>query len=610
MPDDPIQLSLRTPLGWKKLALRAVSGEERISRLFRYEVGMDSKQSDIDFAHLVGQPATVRIEPVGGERRQINGIIARFAQEGLTETGRAIYRAEVVPRLWLLGQRSDCRIFQQMSTTDIVAAVLEEHGISDFELRLSETYPAHDFCVQYNETDLSFVSRRLEEAGIFYFFEHRTAGHRLVLGDSPAAFSTDPGEPLGYGDALDGCSLEEMIVPGGAALDDFNFETPSTDLQVSVDSAVAQGGGQRQIFEYPGGYGSRDSGERLAEVRLEERETLRLRLRGETGSAWLVSGRGFELEGHYRDGVDGVWVAERVTRSASSSGYESQFEAVSASAAYRPARSTPRPVIASAQTAVVVGPAGEEIWTDAYGRVKVQFHWDRRGKKDEGSSGWVRVSQAWAGKGWGQLLLPRIGQEVIVGFEEGDPDRPVILGSLYNAEQTPPASLPDERTRSGLTSQSSPGGGGGNELRFEDAAGAEEVYLHARRGLRLTAGGDQSVAVEGARSLSVGGDQSTTVGGELAVEARQADLRSQKELQLAAESLAIEAGSSITLQVGQARLTLESEGIRLEAPVIELTAGRALELRSKATAELAAGSSLDLEAGATLTIQGALVKLN
>ncbi len=378
-----------TPLGPDKLLLRSFYGEESISGLFQFSLEMHSEEPDLDFAQVVGKSATITVELSDGSQRYVNGLVGRFVQGGRSE-GFSIYHADLRPALWLLTMSADCRIFQEKSVPDILEAVFSEHGLTDYRNALTGSYQPREYCVQYNETAFDFVSRLMEEEGIFYFFEHADGKHTLVLADDLSAFKACPGgETLQYGifeqftqqNAVSHCAREESVIPGKAALDDFNFETPSTDLLGSVDSTVARDGAKRRLYEYPGRFLKKDRGEALAKLRVEERDAPQVLLRGDSYCPALTSGYKFTLEGHYREDVDGPWVLGRVTHNAAWDTYTNSFEAFPDGTPFRPPRITRKPVIPGTQTAIVVGKAGEEIWTDKYGRVKVQFHWDRAARR-------------------------------------------------------------------------------------------------------------------------------------------------------------------------------------------------------------------------------------
>jgi type VI secretion system secreted protein VgrG len=501
-------ISISTPLGADKLLLRNVRGEERVSGLFHFFLEMQSEEKSLDFSQIVGKSATVSMKLADGTTRYVNGIVGRFVQAG-SDARFTTYYAELHPWLWLMTMSADCRIYQNKSVKDIVTGLFTELGFTDYSDKTTGTYDALEYCVQYNETAFAFVSRLMESAGIFYFFTHEDGKHTMVLGDDSSAFADCAGAAtVDYGgvgswtqqNIVAGCTVEEMVIPGKYAVDDFGFETPSTDLMGSSDSTVATNGSKRRIFEYPGGFTKKDAAEGLSKLRLEEREAPQKALRGESFTPAFTAGGKTTLQKHYRDDVNAAYVLLRVSHAATDESYTNSFEAFPAAlAAWRPARVTRKPVIPGTQTAIVVGKSGEEIWTDQYGRIKVQFHWDQLGKNDENSSCWIRVAHGWAGKSWGQMFLPRIGQEVIVSFLEGDPDRPLVTGSVYNAEQTVPYTLPTDQTKSTIKSNVSKGGGGFNEIRFEDKKDSEEIFVQAQK--------DANVVIKNNETRKVGFDK-------------------------------------------------------------------------------------------------------
>jgi type VI secretion system secreted protein VgrG len=563
---------------------------EEISRPYSVEVtAAVHRDVEVDAAALLGEKAVLTLHAEGGDRF-FHGVVAeaRAWEEGGGEH-RGRLRLRIVPSLWRLSLRRSCRIFQGKSLPDIVGEVLDAGGVEHRE-SLDASYPARDYVVQYGETDLEFVSRLLEEVGIFFFFEHEEDAHRMVLVDSNGGCPPIPGEDQvpfreeAQGGAtpefVDSFSARLEVQPGAVALRDFNYLKPALDLTAS---AKADQDEKLEVYDYPGGYQDGAAGKSLAAVRLEEWRARVERMSGGGHTRRLSAGSQFELESHPVSSLDDRYLVLSVEhrgrdlgapgaqaagppRSSSSAAasssapapaaaaapgsasrwasYACRFEAIRASVPFRPARRTPRPVIPGPQTAMVVGPAGEEIHTDQHGRIKVQFHWDRLGKKDDKSSCWVRVSQAWAGPGWGALYLPRIGQEVVVDFLEGNPDLPVVVGAVYNGMNPPPVALPGEKTKSTLRSASSPGSEGSNELRFEDAKGSEEVWLHAQKDLTIEVGNDKAQTVGGNEKLSVEGDRSVQVGGNQSLSVKKDD----ESVVGGAQSLTVAATRSV--QVG------------------------------------------------------------
>jgi type VI secretion system secreted protein VgrG len=563
---DNLKLKVSTPLGPNKLLLRAFRGEERISGLFQFTLEMVSEDDAIDFQAIVGKAVTITLNLSNNTEHYLNGIVGRFVQEE-TNLRLTRYFAEIHPWLWLLTKTSDCRVFQNKSAPDIIESVFSDLGFSDFRNDLKANYDKRDYCVQYNETAFNFVSRLMEEEGIFYYFEHGSDKHTLVLGDdSPTNPTCSGGSPVHFRQSLvdhaqdltiTRCLVEEQVVTGSYAHDDFNFETPNTDLKVESKSDTPK----FRVYEYPGGFVKKDSGEKRADLRLDALEQPQKIIRGDGFVRAFCAGHKFELKDHYRPDVNKTYVLQSVSHAASQETYTNSFTAFPADLAFRPPRVTPKPTISGTQTAIVVGKAGEEIWTDKYGRVKVQFHWDQLGKNDENSSCWIRVDYGWAGKQWGGIFLPRIGQEVVVSYLEGDPDRPLITGAVYNSDQVVPYTLPDEQTKSTVKTNSSKGGGGFNEIRFEDKKGSEELYFHAQK--------DHNIVVENDRTKKVLHNETNTIKGtrDLTVTGNETHTNDANFTQKVAGNyelkvtgnLTIEATGTITIK--SSATTVESTGI-------------------------------------------------
>jgi type VI secretion system secreted protein VgrG len=561
-------ISIDTPLGRDVLLLAGFRGSEGISRLFSFDLAMVSENHNIAFESIMGRNVTISVFFHDGDKRYLNGIIARFSQgRGGGDKGGdprfSHYKATMVPWPWLLTMTADSRIFQKMSVPDIVEKVFKEKGFTDYRLQLNSTYEKKDFSVQYRETDFNFIARLLENEGIYFFFEHENGKHTMVMGDNPQAHKPCPkqkrakyqisGSALLEEDVITGLEKMEEIRPGKYSLNDFNFEIPNTGLEVNVPSKHKSGPGEREIYDYPGLYQKRMEGDRLAKIRMEEEETQLTGIHGSSKCKAFVSGYRFSLAGFYRDEMNEKdYLLTSVAHEAdqgwdedTSLAYTNAFACIPFDVPFRPKRVTPRPVVPGAQTAIVVGPSGEEIYTDRHGRVKVQFHWDREGKKDENSSCWIRVSQGWAGSNWGALYLPRIGQEVIVDFIEGDPDRPIVTGRVYHGTNKPPYPLPDDRTKSTIKSDSSPGGNGSNEIRFEDKKDKEEVYLHGQK--------DLMIVIEHDKNQRIGRNETSQIEGSR-------DITVKKTNTLKAGKAIIDADDEITLKTGMASLTMKSSG--------------------------------------------------
>ena len=516
--------------GAETLVVSGFSGREGLSRLYEFQVDFHClEDAPLESKELLGTEALLTVRLPDDKARQVHGYVRAVDAPG-QHGGRWRYRAWVVPRAWWLTRVKRSRIFQGKTVPQIVKAVLEE-GRVKVKLSLSGSYEAREYCTQYRETDFAFVSRLMEWEGLFYFFQHTEDGHVLVVGDKPTVHEALPGGaklPLRENAGLTEdqeylSSLQRVhrLRPGKVHLKDYDFEKPALDVSGKTQDS-SNGQDTLEVYDYPGEYVAPAVGRGAAKVRLEEAVQAARTLEGEGVCPRLTPGYRFEVE----DGGThaGEYVAVEVVHSGSqpetrgsreSLGnlYRNSFKCMPASVPFRPRRTTPVPHLAGLQTATVVGPGGEEIHTDEHGRIKVQFHWDREGQRDDKASCWVRVGQAWGGPAWGALYLPRIGQEVVVRFLEGNPDRPLIAGTVYNGSNPTPYTLPDDKTKSTLKSASSLGSDGFNEFRIEDAAGEEEIFVHGQKDEDLVTENDKDQAVGGYEELLVKKDRSITVEG-------------------------------------------------------------------------------------------------
>ncbi|QRK05075.1 type VI secretion system tip protein VgrG [Archangium violaceum] len=582
---DRVYLSLTTPLGKDVLLLHGFHGEESLSRPFHFTLELRSEQRDVDFAQVVGKDAAITLDLVRGGERFFHGVVTRFVQAG-TYPDFTKYIAELRPWLWLLTLTRDSRIFQDKTVPQILEQLFTEHGFTDFRMELQRSYPPREYCVQHQESTFDFVSRLMEDEGIFYFFEHSESRHTLVLADDAGAHAPCPGPGVARvqghqstvktDDAVTGCELEQQVVPDVHALGDYYFVTPSTRLRTKVAGEQAR----FEQYEYPGNFTQQHVGEQRGRVRLESHEVRARTLRGQSRVRWFIPGHRFSLTEHDRDDVNGDYVLRWVSHSATVEQYANSFEAFPAATPFRPPRETPRPVMTGVQSARVVGESGaRDIWTDSYGRVKVRFPWDR----EDRDSCWIRVAQSQAGKGWGTFFLPHVGQEVLVTFVDGDPDRPIITGSVYNAEQRVPYPLSAEQTKSTIRGAPS-GEGQPNELRFEDKKGVEELYLHARRDMKVAVeqdslrevGNDDTLVVKKDQIVSVEQGQSLTVGEDLQVKANKRHaLEAGEEVHLKSSKVIIEATSGLTLKgPGPGNfITIDASGVSIQGLLVKINSG-------------------------------------
>ena len=599
LTQDNRPLAVTTPLGKDVLLLRRFSGHEAMSRLFSFELDLVSEVAPaIDFDDIVGKAVTISVKH-GGGTRFFNGIVSRFSQ-GANEGALACYQAEVVPSFWLLTRTADCRIFQRMTVPEIVAKIFNDLGLTNFRMAVQGGMERREFCVQYRETDFHFVSRLLEQYGLYYFFEHTYGKHTLVIANTPASYQTCNPESVQFQAAaapapsgvVHGFEKRQEIRPGKWSMTDYNFETPNVSLAVTASSA---GPSQTlEVYDFPGEYAQRLDGETLVKIRLEEEETFRQFARGASECPQFIPGARFKISGNSRPDLDGTYVLTSVAHSAVEPGYvpaggvagfsyENSFSCIPSAVPFRPGRTTPRPVVRGSQTAEVVGVGGEEIHTDKFGRVKVQFHWDREGRRDENSSCWIRVSHPWAGHHWGTIHIPRIGQEVVVDFLEGDPDQPIIIGRVYNAEQMPPYPLPAGAVVSGTKSTTTKGGGGSNEISMDDTKGKERITVHAQSDMQMTVGHDLSEAVARNETVSIGNARSQTVGANetLTVGANRTVSVGRDDALDVGRNLVITAGDSVTIKTGSASLTMKKDGtISLKGHDIAITGSGAINVRA------------------------------
>jgi type VI secretion system secreted protein VgrG len=497
-PADRI-LAIDTPLGPDAVTLLSLDGEDVLSRCFLYRIVIITAEPVAAVRSLLGMPVTLWLMHSDPDRqRPIHGIVRRLVGNGSDLHGNRRYRLEVVPRLWFLSCTSDCRIFQNQSIPDILRTVLLDHELSDIEFRITGSdYQPVDYCVQYRESALDFLSRLMEHLGLFYWHEHSADKHLLVIGDrNMAARMCDPESvrifEFDETDQLRTLEIDYSFRPGKWTLNDYDFESPTKQLLVGTPTvSKVPRMTDYEIYEYPGDFRDRDAGRLLSRVRVEMEEAQHLRVFGTGRCAGFDPGRRVTVAG--APGEPGTtYLLTEVRHHAISPGldghdssrpvYTNEFVAIQADLPFRPERVTPKPFVRGTQTAVVVGPSGEHIYCDEYGRVRVQFHWDRRGKRDETSSCWVRVAQTRAGSHYGALTIPHVGHEVIVSFIEGDPDRPLITGSVANALTMPPVALPDDKNKTIQRDD------GDNKIVMQGKAGQQNLTIVSPRTINHFAG--------------------------------------------------------------------------------------------------------------------------
>jgi type VI secretion system secreted protein VgrG len=535
-----------TPLPPETLVFRAMDGSEALSELFHFEVELLADSYALDMRQLLGKPLTLEIASDTGAR-YLNGRIARCTLVGReTATSRHyVYRATVRPWLWYLTQTSDSKIFQNQSAPDVIKEVLADYAYP-VEWRLSGTYRRWEYCVQYQETDFAFISRLMEHEGIYYWFRHEQGKHTLVLTDDAMQHDPCPGCDMlpYYGPDRVSVPREEyvsawepaqQITPSGFATSDFDFRRPGASLDAKRMNPAAYDDGNLEIYEWLGGYSDAADGEHYTRVRLEDLQCRQEQVAGRCNAYGMAPGYRFRLRNHPRDSENREYLIISARYHLREAGYasgapepmvfEAGFTALPSTVQFRAPRVTPPAYTHGPQTATVVGKEGQQIWVDAYGRIKVQFHWDRYGQRNENSSCWVRVSSPWASGGFGGIQLPRRGDEVVVDFIGGHPDRPIVIGRVFNGANMPPWDLPAHATQSGFVSRSQDGTPGtANAFMFEDKPGQEEIWLHAERNMRTEVEADEQRTVEGARSTSIGSDDTTCIGGARITHVQGADV--------------------------------------------------------------------------------------
>ncbi len=654
-------ISISTPLGEDKLLLNKVKAEEKISELFGIDVELlYHEESDDSFVinivsdkDIVGQTVSIKINQEDDGVRSMTGMVNTFHIAGRTRQF-TVYYATIVPHIWLLTRVFQSRIFQQKSVPDILREVFDGF---EFDLQLKNDYKQRNYCVQYQESDFDFASRLMEEEGIYYYFEHTPEMDKLILRDdftrpedcprkSVIGFLNEELKDSVFESAVKSLKIDYRLQSGKVSMWDYNFELPKKKLDVEKNSVFDVGSNKKlEVYKYPGGYArkydgiDKSGGEQpsdLNNIFTDNRRTISNRmltldaqyrvLSGVSDCSTLTVGHRFELKNHPNAEFNAKYIVlsakHEVDQTPSYAAeeyvpkaYRNEFTCIEHGAGkpeYRPLLKTAKPKIYGGQTAFVVGPAGEEIFTDKYGRVKVQFHWHREGNYDSNSSCWLRVAQAWAGNRWGMMFIPRVGMEVIVQFLEGDPDQPIIVGSVYNSEAMPPYNLPDEKTKMTIKSDSSKGGGGFNEIRFEDKKSSEQVFIHGEKNMderikndslewigrdrhliikrnqhekveqdkHTQIVGDKNEKIDGALSIKVGTDIEEKAGTKFAVDAgNEIHLKS-------GTSLTLETGANLTLKVGGNFITINSGGIFIKGTMVMINSGGAAGSGSGASPEL------------------------
>jgi type VI secretion system secreted protein VgrG len=652
-------LTISTPLGTNDLLLDSLEGSEGISELFKFHLYMRSGSTSLSASSIVGKKVTVTMEVEGASKRYIHGTVSRFIQSGF-DVDFATYQAEVVPDLWLLTLTKDRKIYQTKTVLEIIKAVLGEGAIT-FSDKTSGSYTALDYCVQYDESDFDFISRLMEHAGIFYYFTFTSSGHTMVLGDASSAHTTCTNASTlrffprtGQTNPVDTVyrfEYENRVALKKATVSDYDFAEPATSL--SGENSASTGSGA--IYEFGSGSTKATASTATAKLRVEASQVTAKLLRGDSFAYPLSAGTSFTLSDHFVSALNAKFVVRRVHHTARDDLYSNTFEAFPSSTPFRPPLVTPLAKAMGSETAKVVGPSGEEIWTDKDGRIKVQFPWDRDGANNDKSSCWIRVSQSLAGAGFGALFLPRVGQEVVISYLNGDPSRPLVTGCVYNGTHKTPVTLPANQTQSTIATWSSKQGTAGNIVRFEDKKDAEQLYFHAQKDLlaeienALTTTvkegaeihtlekGDRTVDVKegkeihnvkGTRTLDITGDEThtneakfthkvtgdyaLTIDGKLTITVTGAiAIKSSAGVTInAGTSLSSQAGTALTNKAGT-ELTNQAGTNLTNKAGVNLTNQASVQLENKGAMIASKADAMhNVEAGAMLTLKGAMTSIN
>ncbi|HUF05718.1 MAG TPA: type VI secretion system tip protein TssI/VgrG [Aridibacter sp.] len=638
-----------TPLGEDYLLINKFTAKEAVSELFEYELellheeeeGEDRSPTDVDPTQILGKGVAVSIQQQDGTQRIFSGMVSSFSR-GHRRTRFTYYFAKIVPHVWMLTQNIQSKIFQHKSVPEILRDVL-----SGFEVKyeIQGTFDARNYCVQYRESDFDFISRLMEEEGLYYYFEHLDAKHTMIIANTPQShvdlpskqtvkYGIESGDDYEFEPSISDLWIDTRLQTGKVTMWDYNFQEANNKLQRQQPSMFTVGDNrQLELYDYPGGYARKydgidsgggedprslwqihDDSQRTVENAMDSLDCGYRVLTGTSDCSSFTAGHKFSLVEHPDDSLNCDYMLTSVTHEAeqnpsyiSEEGvdepYTNSFTCIKqgqGTPKYVPPRKTERPVIPGTQTAMVVGPGGEEIFTDKYGRIKVQFHWDRYGQVDASSSCWVRVAQAWAGNRWGAMFIPRIGMEVIVHFIDGDPDQPIVTGCVYNPLAMPAYTLPDEKSKSGIKSDSTVGGRGFNEFRFEDLAGEEQIFVHAQKNLDVRVKNDAKEIVMNDRHLivennqledvtrdkhlKVGGDRNEDVTGTASLSAQEIQQKARQNFAVEATqgvhikgtmSNVIESSASVTIKCGGSSISLSPASISITAPMVNINSGGA-----------------------------------
>jgi type VI secretion system secreted protein VgrG len=596
---------LITPLGKDVLVLVRFDVIEGLSELFEFRVDCLSERADIDFDQAIGQQCKIKLK-MFEPNREFNGILVEAQWTGLVHDHHT-YRLVLRPWLWLLGRTTDCRIFQDKKAPDIIKEVFNDRGFTDYESKLTEesSCPQLEYCVQYRETDLNFVTRLMEQHGIYYFFKHEGGKHTLVLADSKSSHSAISGlDKVPLRAATGDFTSEEQHLTewisarrfrtGKVELNDYNYEKPSAQMLSDAQASEGYQHSDMEFYDYPGKYKVKSDGERYAKIQLQAEQAQDHRRNGQGLAPSLFPGGLTTLDEHAEKSENKEYLVVHASHSYQSEDYRGtslggggeiyggSYEFLPSDRPFRAPIVTPKPLIYGIQTAKVVTKddgSSEEIDVESLSEIYVRFYWDRKKKR----SCKLRVAQVWSGKKWGGQFIPRVGQEAVIEFLEGDPDRPLVVGTVYNEEYKPPYDLPDKKTIAGIKSDSTKGSGGYNEWQFEDKKGSEKIGLHAEKDYDLVIRHAETRTI--GETFGSGTSRDTTLKNgddrlELQNGSQNVKISNDQTIEVQ-KTIKVSANISIELKVGASRILLEQSGITIEAPTIKITSVGPMSIQGK-----------------------------
>lgn len=627
------------------LLFTRMRSRERLGELFSFEVEFESEDTAIDLSGLLKSPMAVTLETQDGYKRYFHGMVCEAEQTSVERVQSLVYakyRVHLVPKPWLLGQMLDCHIFKNKTVVEIVKEVLADAGYTDVSINLSGSYPKREYCVQYREDGLNFIHRLLQQEGIYYYFTHTASKHEMVLADGVGSHAQASGFENGFFDRTRNSVLKAQStisswtslrgVDGATCeLTDYNPLKPKASL-LSTASSDGHGAPGISVFDYPGTHAEAARGKHFAQMRAEALSAARSRYLGETDACAATIGCLFNLSGHPREENNAEYLMTAATLElegpghASGAGntdptFASRFEALESAKPWRSPQTARQPVVTGLQTAIVTGSeTDEDIAVDEYGRVQVNFHWNMPGKEGALCSCQVRVASSWAGKAWGAISIPRVGQEVVVSFIEGDPNYPLIVGSVYNGVNTPPYKLPANKTQSGVKSRSLLGGTADfNELRFEDKKGSEDFFMHAQKDMHKEVENDYTVTIDHDQIVTIKNDETRKVENnqtETITKNRTLKIDGEDKIDVAKKgattigtTFKLDVGDKLELVCGQASITMKSSGeIDIKGSNIKINGKQKVDIKGK-TGVAISGMNVKLKADMKAEMKGVMVKV-